>query len=126
MSLFDSDQIIQVLLYEVVLKIGLPARLITYNGRNFISEAMNTVCTRLGIRKSLTSVEHPQTDGLVERLNRILKTALSIAVGKNPGTWDTALPFVTFAYNTSKQTSTGFHLLNCCMVEKWSCHFCQH
>lgn len=108
LSSFESESVIQVLLYEVVLKIGLPHRLITNNGRNFISEAMNAVCTRLGINRSLTSVEHPQSDGLVERMNRTLKTGLSIAVGEDPGSWDTALPFVTFAYNTSKHASTGF------------------
>ncbi|KAG0774893.1 hypothetical protein G6F62_012113 [Rhizopus arrhizus] len=37
---FDFDHVIQVLLYEVVLKFGVPRRLITDNGSNYISEAM--------------------------------------------------------------------------------------
>ncbi|KAG1020489.1 hypothetical protein G6F43_014312 [Rhizopus delemar] len=69
---------------------------------------MNQVCARLGIRRSLTSVEHPQTDGLVERLNRTIKTSLAICTEGNPFEWDDQLPFVTFAYNTAKQSSTGF------------------
>ncbi|KAG1017517.1 hypothetical protein G6F43_014425 [Rhizopus delemar] len=56
---FDSDDVAQVLLFEVVLKIGLPERLITDNGSNFISDAMKSVCQRLGIKRSLTSVESP-------------------------------------------------------------------
>ncbi|KAG1135601.1 hypothetical protein G6F37_012607 [Rhizopus arrhizus] len=63
------------------------------------------VCSRLGISRSLTSVEHPQSDGLVERMNRTLKTSLSIVVGSDLKTWAQHLPFVVFAYNTAKQES---------------------
>ncbi|KAG0819874.1 hypothetical protein G6F18_012711 [Rhizopus arrhizus] len=88
---FDTGSIVQVLLYEVVLKYGLPARLISDNGSNYISEAMTMVCSRLGISRSLTSVEHPQSD-----------------VGNELKTWAQHLPFVVFAYNTAKQASTRF------------------
>ncbi|GAN11037.1 hypothetical protein MAM1_0455c10590 [Mucor ambiguus] len=99
---FDSDMIAQVLLYEVVLKYGI----ISDNGASYVSDAMTTVLNRLGISRFLTSVEHPQTDGLVERLNRTLKTSLSIVVGQEPNDWCEYLPFVTFAYNTAVQAST--------------------
>lgn len=105
---FDSDQVMQILLFEIFLKIGMPARLITDNGSNFVSDAMTLVCKRLGIKRSLTSVDHPQTNGLVERMNRTLKTSLATVVGNEPGAWNSYLPFITFAYNTAKQTSTGF------------------
>ncbi|KAI7865730.1 hypothetical protein BDF14DRAFT_1822855 [Spinellus fusiger] len=39
---FSTEQIARVLLYEVVLKFGVPTRLITDNGANFISEAFVT------------------------------------------------------------------------------------
>ncbi|KAG0930503.1 hypothetical protein G6F57_011821 [Rhizopus arrhizus] len=106
---FSTDHVAQVLLYDVVLKFGVPSRLITDNGSNFVSEAMAMVCSRLGIKRALTSVEHPQTDGLVERMNRTIKISLAAYVGKdNKLDWDTYLPFVTFAYNTATQASTGF------------------
>lgn len=105
---FETSSIVQVLLYEVVLKFSLPTRLISDNGTNYISEAMSVVCTRLGISRSLTSVEHPQSDGLVERMNRTLKTSLSIVVGNDMRTWAQHLPFVVFAYSTAKQSSTKF------------------
>lgn len=68
----------------------------------------NMVCSRLGISRSLTSVEHPQWDGLVERMNRTLKTSLSIVVGNDLKSWAQHLPFVVFAYNTARQASTRF------------------
>ncbi|KAG1046854.1 hypothetical protein G6F43_010677 [Rhizopus delemar] len=109
---FDSDHVAQVLLFEVVLKIGLPERLITDNGANFISDAMKSVCQRLGIKRSLTSVESPQTDGLVERMNRTLKVSLAMVVNNEPQIWDEYLQFVTFAYNTAKQASSGYSPFN--------------
>ncbi|GAN07099.1 hypothetical protein MAM1_0148c06591 [Mucor ambiguus] len=98
--------IAQVLLYEVVLKYGLPERLISDNGSSYISDAMTLVLKQLGISRALTSVEHPQTDGSVERFSRTLKTSIAIVVGQEPNTWCEYLPFVTFAYNTAVQSST--------------------
>lgn len=66
---YDTNHIAQALLYELVLKFGVPSRLITDNGSSLVGDAMAQVCVRLGIKISLTSVEHPQTDGQVERMN---------------------------------------------------------
>lgn len=104
----DTDSVANVLLYQIVLIHGTPVRFITDNGTNLISEAMQVICTRLGIKKVQTSVEHPESDGLVERMNRTMKTALSIYCQNTPDLWDRYLPFVTFSINTSKQKSTGF------------------
>ena len=72
---FDTDHVVPILLFEEVLKLGVSAKLITDNGSNYVSEAMVQICRRLGIQRSLISVEHPQTDGLVERINRTIKTS---------------------------------------------------
>lgn len=91
----------QVLLYEVVLKSGLPAKMINDNGFNYVWEAMRFICQRLGLSRSLKSVEQPQTDGLVERLNRTIKTGLATVFGEHPETWCEYLSFIAFAYNTA-------------------------
>lgn len=104
----DTDHIVQVLLFEIVLKLQLHERLITDNGSNYISQAMYQVCNRLGIKRSLPSVEAPQTDGLLERMNGTIKTSLSICAEQDPASWDEHLPFVTFVYNAAQQESTGF------------------
>ncbi|KAI8329791.1 hypothetical protein BD560DRAFT_429264 [Blakeslea trispora] len=56
--------------------------------------------------KSLTSVEHPQSDGLVERLNKTLKTGLVAMVGERPNTWDDLLPFVTILAKLLEETDS--------------------
>ncbi|KAI9560570.1 hypothetical protein GHT06_011517 [Daphnia sinensis] len=52
-----------------------------------------------------TTAYHPQTDGLVERFNRTLCDMLACYVVDEPEEWDRYLPFVTFACNTSQQTT---------------------
>lgn len=108
LSTLDTDSVANVLLYQILLIHGTPVRFITDNGTKLVSEAMQAVCTRLGIKKIQTSVEHPESDGLLERMNRTLKTALSIYCQHDRTKWDQYLPFVTFSINTSKQKSTGF------------------
>lgn len=103
----DADSVANVLLYSVILVFGHVSKFLTDNGTNFIAEALQMICKRLGIKKIQTSVEHPQTDGLVERMNRTIKSALAIYCEENSTDWDIYLPFVTFAINTSKQASTG-------------------
>ena len=49
-----------------------------------------------------TTSYHPQTNGLCERLNHTLANMLSMYVNTNHNNWDQILPFVTFAYNTSR------------------------
>ena len=49
---------------------------------------MTIICARLGIKRALTSVEHSQTDGLVDRMSRTLKVSLAAAVHSEPTIWD--------------------------------------
>lgn len=81
---FDSNSVANVLIFSVILIFGKPERWITDNGTNFISEAMLVVCERLGIKKVNTSVEYPQSDGLIERQNRTIKSALSLYCQDQP------------------------------------------
>jgi len=51
---------------------------------------------------------HPQSDGLVERLNHTIISMLATVVNDVGGEWEEHLPRICFAYNTSEQESTGF------------------
>ena len=51
---------------------------------------------------------HPQTDGLVERLNKRLKQMLKKAMDTDGKIWDQLLPHGLFAVREVPQASTGF------------------
>ncbi len=49
---------------------------ILWQGTAFMSRTIRKLYELLGIKSVRTSVYHPQTDGLVERFNRTLKTMI--------------------------------------------------
>ena len=79
---------------------------------------MQEVCKLLHIDKTRTTAYHPQSDGLVERLNRTLLSMLAATVHEHPGDWDKKLRLVCMAYNTSVHQSTGFSPFFYCLAVK--------
>ena len=61
---------------------------------------MQEVCKLLHINKTRTTAYHPQSDGVVERLNRTLLSMLAATVQEHPGDWDKKLRLVCMAHNT--------------------------
>ena len=83
-------------LIGVFAKVGIPSEILTDQGSNFTSQLLTEL------------YRHPQTDGLVERLNQTLKSMLRKAATKEGRDWDKMIPFLLFAYREVLQSSTGF------------------
>uniref|UniRef100_A0A8C5LXD0 Integrase catalytic domain-containing protein n=1 Tax=Leptobrachium leishanense TaxID=445787 RepID=A0A8C5LXD0_9ANUR len=66
------------------------------------------LCRLFKISHLRTSVYHPQTDGLVERFNKTLKSMLKKVVDKDGKNWDFLLPYLMFAIWEVPQASTGY------------------
>ncbi|XP_037801985.1 uncharacterized protein LOC119596729 [Penaeus monodon] len=64
--------------------------------------------TLKGVRgeHSFSVAYHPQSNGVVERSNRVVKDALATLVQRSPSQWPTHLPAVRFALNTAIHRST--------------------
>ncbi|GFQ78142.1 transposon Ty3-I Gag-Pol polyprotein [Trichonephila clavata] len=56
----------------------------------------------------MTSAYHPQTNRLSVSFNKTLADMMSMYVDTEQKNRDEILPFVTFAFNTAKQETTGF------------------
>ncbi|KAF0737753.1 hypothetical protein Ae201684_006247 [Aphanomyces euteiches] len=91
------------LIDEVLCRFGVPTRLLSDRGSNFISELAETMYTTLGIHKLTSAPYHPQSQGLVERFNHTIIQMLKIFVNDHHTDWDTYLPRLLFAYRTSYQ-----------------------
>eukprot|EP00112_Aurelia_sp_Birch-Aquarium-sp1_P002161 Seg1233.2 transcript_id=Seg1233.2/GoldUCD/mRNA.D3Y31 product="Retrovirus-related Pol polyprotein from transposon 412" pseudo=true protein_id=Seg1233.2/GoldUCD/D3Y31 len=65
------------------------------------------MCQLFGIDKKRTTPYHPQTNGLCERFNGVLKLLLRMRVNQDLDDWDEQLPSALLAYRVSKQESTG-------------------
>ena len=73
---------------ELLPQFGVPKALLSDRGTNLLAHVMEDVCQLLGITKLNTTSYHPQCDGMVERLNRSLKSMLRKHVAKFGGQWD--------------------------------------
>ncbi|UYV84686.1 hypothetical protein LAZ67_X003094 [Cordylochernes scorpioides] len=104
----ESMEVAKFFIEDVILKHGAPRELITDRGRNFTSSMISDLNNQCRITHRKTTAYHPQTNGLTERLNKTIADMLSMYVDVNQKDWDRIFPFVTFAYNTAKQESTGF------------------
>ncbi|GFY18724.1 talin-2 [Trichonephila clavipes] len=94
--------------FEIVLRHGAPRVIITDRGAVFRSRLVSSLVDLCNIDHRFTTAYHPQTNGLTERFNKTLADMLSMYVDVEQKNWDEILPFVTFAYNTAKQETTGF------------------
>ena len=56
----------------------------------------------------MSTAFHLQMDGQTECMNRTLEDMLRIYTSYKQDNWDDYLPAAEFAYNNSKQASTGF------------------
>ncbi|KAJ3648427.1 hypothetical protein Zmor_020232 [Zophobas morio] len=96
------------LVTEVFLRYGIPRRIVSDNGTQFISAVMQKITFCLGITQSFTPVYHPEANP-VERKNRDLKTQLAIQIGNQPHeNWDEKIPSIRFAMNSAWCSGTGY------------------
>lgn len=101
LSSTDAKTIANVLFEKVICRYGPPSELLTDLGSNFMAEIVRELCRMFDIRRSHTSAYHPQTDGLVEKMNRCIGEMLSMYCGQKQDDWDLFLAPCVHAYNTT-------------------------
>ncbi|KAG6623872.1 Integrase, catalytic core protein [Phytophthora cinnamomi] len=103
----DTITFVNIMIDEVLSRHGVPERLLSDRGSNFISELAKSFYETLGIKKLFGAAYHPQTQGLVERFNGTLIGMLRMFVSEAQSDWDLYLPRVLFAYRTSYHEAQG-------------------
>lgn len=103
-----AQEVATFFLHNILLRHGAPQVIISDRGTPFIAKLLDDLLRLANTTHRLTSAYHPQTNGLTERLNRTLSEMMSMYVAENHTNWDAIVPYVTFAYNTARQSTTGF------------------
>ena len=73
-----------------------------------MSTLMRELYQMLVVRGIRTSPYDPQTEGMVERLNQMLKLMLRKVANDERRNWDKLIPLILFAYRDAVQESTGY------------------
>ena len=92
---------------EVVCRHGFPKEVWSDRGAVFSSEVVKELSAKCGFKQCMTSGYHPETNGLVERMNRTLADILA-KISPTQQEWDEHLREAVWAYNTSEHSATRF------------------
>lgn len=86
---------------------GCPHTLLSDRGAEFTPEVSRAVYHMQGAIKKYTSAHHPQTNGMIERLNHTLCQMLSHLVVDDQKDWDNMLTHAVAAHNNNVSRGTG-------------------
>ena len=86
---------------------GMPSTIVSDRDTRFTSHFWTAIMKALGTKLAMSTAYHPQTDGQTERANRSIEQMLRAVINEQHDNWDEELPLVEFAYNNSRQASTG-------------------
>jgi len=102
-----KSETVAMALLKIFGRMGVPRKLISDQGKEFISRSIRTVYQYLGIRRDAATPYHPETNGLTERFNRTLKDMISKIMMTTKIPWDEALEWAVGNYLAVPQKSTG-------------------
>ena len=86
---------------------GSPNHLLSDQGSEFTSEIFKETVAAEGTKKEWTTAYHPQTDGLVERFNRTLKSMLTASCNGDESSWTRHLAKCIVGYNATPNGVTN-------------------
>ncbi|POM76754.1 Putative retroelement [Phytophthora palmivora] len=89
---------------------GLPETIVSDRDPHFAGAFWGTLLQLLGTKLTMSTADHPQTDGQTERVNSVLEDTLRRICAEAPRSWSDQLPMVECALNNVVHTSTGFTL----------------
>jgi transposase InsO family protein len=93
---------------QLVTRHGTGSKLITDQGRTFMSTFCQETCKILGIHKVNITSHRPSSNGMTERLHRTLHTGRSYFVNSANNNWDVLVHFFLMAYTSTPNTTTKY------------------
>ncbi len=95
----------QAFLHNWIARFGMPDLVTSDRGVQFTGRLWNQLSQRFGFQCNRTTAYHPQANGLVERLHRHLKAALTARL--TTPTWTQELPWVLLGLRTTLKEDIG-------------------
>jgi hypothetical protein len=92
---------------NIYCRFGVPDTIITDNGTQFDNDDLREFTSKMGTKILYSSPAHPQTNGQVEAVNKILKTILKKKLDTAKGLWAEKLPEALWSIRTTPTTATG-------------------
>ena len=95
----DAMGTTQLIHRDLYKRFGLPSRLISDRGPQFSAKVFQELTRLIGVKSSMSTAYHPQTDGGTERMNQEVEAYLRAFCANHPETWSEYLPDIEFMHN---------------------------
>ena len=87
---------------------GIPEKLLSDNGPNFVSDVIKQLCKLLGVKKIYTCPYSPRSDAVCERFNRTLIGMLGTLSERKRSEWHKYIKHLVNVYNSTQHAATNF------------------
>ena len=87
---------------------GIPSRIHSDQGKSFDNKIINALCKMYGVERTMTSPYNPRGNSQCERFNRTMFGLLKTLTKEQKGDWPSHLSALTFAYNATPHSTTGY------------------
>ena len=87
---------------------GIPSCIHSDQGKSFDNKIIDSLCKMYGVERTMTSPYKPQGNLQCERFNRTMFGLLKTLTKEQKGDWPSHLPVLTFAYNATPYSTTGY------------------
>jgi transposase InsO family protein len=102
---YSGLQLAELYMLRIVCLHGVPKKIVSNRGTQFTSRFWERLHENLDTQLRFSSAYHPQTDGQIKRVNKILEDMLRACALQYGRSWDKSLSYAEFNYNTSYQKS---------------------
>ena len=103
-----ASTVAKVLVEKFIFHYGIPQRLHSDQGKNFLSNVIKQLCSILGMEKSRTTPYHPSGNGACERFNSTLLNMLGTLTEEEKINWKDHVSSIVWAYNCTRHESMGY------------------
>ena len=103
----DSADVAREIVENWVTKFGAPNGVHTDQRKSFSDKLIHEMCRLSGIDKTQTSPYKPKGNGKTGEHNSKIAHVILKYCAENPRTWDSALPYMYFVYNTTINRISG-------------------
>ncbi|GBE83164.1 Transposon Ty3-G Gag-Pol polyprotein [Sparassis crispa] len=107
-TMSTASDIAELYVREIVRLHGMPESIVSDRDSKFTSKFWRELHRLLGAKLLMSTLFHPQTDGLSERTIRSVSQILWSIVSPNQLDWIDKIPMVEFALNSAMSATTGF------------------
>lgn len=103
-----TETVAEAFVKSVILKYGVPDRIASDRGTEFMSELFKSVSKLLNIEQLNSTAYHHQTIGALENSHKSLGNFLRIQCDNKLFSWSNWVPYYEFAYNNTVHSATQY------------------